>query len=250
MTESLTPATHPKIAILGAGITGLSAAWFLQKLGHQPVLFESASRPGGVIHTGQEQGFVFEHGPNSLLLKGSALAELLQDLDLESQIIEANPAANLRFIVRAGKIQALPLSPLDALTNPFLSFPAKLRLLLEPFQPKSSLPDEPLSSSSAVARPSNLSTSSSTPLSPVFTLAPRKPSPPATPSPSSGTSNNNTAPCSKASSAAPKLPAPKSGDASSPSPTASKPSPTPWPCAARTASASTPPFKASNKKTP
>lgn len=41
-----------KIAILGAGPAGLSAAWFLKKLGFAPTLFDPARKPGGVLRNG------------------------------------------------------------------------------------------------------------------------------------------------------------------------------------------------------
>lgn len=38
-----------KIAIIGAGPAGLTCAYFLARLGYQPRVFESASRPGGML---------------------------------------------------------------------------------------------------------------------------------------------------------------------------------------------------------
>ena len=37
-----------KIGIIGAGFTGLSAAYYLQKKGHSVTLFEKESYPGGL----------------------------------------------------------------------------------------------------------------------------------------------------------------------------------------------------------
>jgi len=136
--------TSPKIAILGAGLSGLSAAYFLNKKGLSPFLFEAAPRAGGVIRTGNEHGFQFEYGPNSLLLNGGDLADLISELNLQSELVEANPDSNKRFIVRNGKPVAAPMSPLSFITSPLLSFCGKIRLLLEPFQPKSEKTDETL----------------------------------------------------------------------------------------------------------
>jgi NADH-quinone oxidoreductase subunit F len=38
-----------KVAIIGAGPSGLSAGYFLARLGYKPVVFESESRPGGML---------------------------------------------------------------------------------------------------------------------------------------------------------------------------------------------------------
>ncbi|MEV6633780.1 FAD-dependent oxidoreductase [Actinoplanes sp. NPDC051470] len=40
-----------RIAIVGAGITGLSAAWMLDGSGHEVVLFEAGEVAGGHAHT-------------------------------------------------------------------------------------------------------------------------------------------------------------------------------------------------------
>jgi protoporphyrinogen/coproporphyrinogen III oxidase len=133
-----------RVAILGAGLSGLCAAWFLKKLGLTTTLFESAAQAGGMIRTGKEDGFQFEYGPNSLLLQGGDLADLIIDLGLESELIEANTKANKRFIVHHGQPVAAPMSLLSFITSPLLSTQGKIRLLTEPFRPKSKEPDESL----------------------------------------------------------------------------------------------------------
>ncbi len=48
-----------KIAIIGAGISGVSAAARLKELGHTPVLFERKDRLGGLIRCTREDGFLY-----------------------------------------------------------------------------------------------------------------------------------------------------------------------------------------------
>lgn len=43
------PATHKKVAIVGGGPAGLTAAGELQKLGHQVTIYEALHKPGGVL---------------------------------------------------------------------------------------------------------------------------------------------------------------------------------------------------------
>jgi protoporphyrinogen/coproporphyrinogen III oxidase len=133
-----------RVAVLGAGLSGLSAAYFLKKGGLTPWIFEASPRAGGVIRTEQQHGFQFEYGPNSLLLNGGELADLMTELGLESEVVEANSEAKKRFIVRNGKAVAAPMSLGSFLTSPLLSCSGKLRLLSEPFRPKSQQPDESL----------------------------------------------------------------------------------------------------------
>ncbi len=121
------------IAILGAGITGLTAAHRLAVQGHKVRVFEQSGRTGGAIGTEQCEGWLIERGPNSLLEGDPALASLIRELDLADERISANPSAKKRFIVRAGRALAVPLSPPALLSTKLFSFGAKLRLFREIF---------------------------------------------------------------------------------------------------------------------
>lgn len=132
----ITPAMSaaPKsIAILGAGITGLTAAHRLAKQGHKVGVFEKNARAGGVIGSDLIDGWLLEHGPNSLLESEPALTALLAELNLNAQVCPANTVAKKRFIVRDGKPVAAPMSPPALLKTPLFSFGAKCRLLGEFF---------------------------------------------------------------------------------------------------------------------
>lgn len=124
------------VAVIGAGITGLTAACRLQQLGHDVTVFEAAPRPGGVIRSERADGWLVEHGPNSLNAPEPAVQAFLAELGLESVRVDAAPLARKRFIVRDGRPAALPTSPLGLLRTPVLSLRGKFRLLLEPFIPR------------------------------------------------------------------------------------------------------------------
>ena len=100
-------------------------------------VLESRDRVGGVIGTEREGGCLVELGPNSTLQKpgGSedALGRLVAEVGLSGRLVAAAPAAKKRFVMRGGRLHALPTSPLDFLRSPLFSWPAKLRLLGEPF---------------------------------------------------------------------------------------------------------------------
>lgn len=124
----------PKVCIIGAGITGLATAWQLKQAGHDCTVLESSVRVGGAIHSIRKDGFLAEEGPNSIQLGSLEIEAFLKSVPgLPPQIIEAEPAANKRFIVRYGKALAVPMGPLSALTSPLWSFAGKLRVLKEPF---------------------------------------------------------------------------------------------------------------------
>ena len=74
-------------------------------------VFEQGSQPGGSVRTIREKGYLVEAGPNSLQYGAPDLKDLVRDLDLESALLPANPAAKKRFIVRGGKFMAVPAGP-------------------------------------------------------------------------------------------------------------------------------------------
>ena len=130
------------IAILGAGITGLTAAHRLTQRGHRVRVFESTGRVGGAIRTEISGDWLIEAGPNTLLAGEPALATLIDELGLAGERIGANPAARHRYLVRRGRALAAPLSPPAFLTSSLFSLGAKLRLLTESLKrPRTRLAD-------------------------------------------------------------------------------------------------------------
>ena len=119
------------IAILGAGVTGLTAAFRLSQRGHCVRLFEASSRVGGAVRTERTDGWLIEGGPNSLLSGEPALAALIDELGLAAERLGANPAAKNRYIVRRGRPVAAPVSPPALFSSPLFSFGAKVRLFAE-----------------------------------------------------------------------------------------------------------------------
>jgi protoporphyrinogen/coproporphyrinogen III oxidase len=125
------------IVIIGAGISGLSVAWFLHKKGREVRILECKERVGGVIQSQETDGYLFERGPNSTLRRpdteDDALGRLVEQVGLKQHLIVASTEAQNRYIVRDGRLLSLPSSPLGMITNNLFSWPAKMRLLREPF---------------------------------------------------------------------------------------------------------------------
>lgn len=121
------------IAILGGGITGLTAAYELLKLGHKPTVFESSPRIGGAIETIRQNDFLAECGPNTLLETSPRISNLISDLGLDSRKRYANPSMKNRYIIKGGKPVPMPLSPGQFVTTKLFSLGAKLNLIKEPF---------------------------------------------------------------------------------------------------------------------
>lgn len=121
------------VIVVGGGISGLAAAWRLQRRGVRVVVLEAAPRAGGTIGSTREHGCLLESGPNSTLETTPLIGELIGELGIAGERIAAQPAARSRYILRDGRLIALPLSPLAFFATPLFSVGAKLRLLREPF---------------------------------------------------------------------------------------------------------------------
>ncbi len=119
--------------VVGAGISGLTAAYRLQCAGRSVQLLDAAARPGGVIGSVLRDGCLFERGPNSALDTTPLIGELVADLGLGSQMRMASKTADTRYVVRNGRLTALPTSPGAFFSTPLFSASAKLALLREVF---------------------------------------------------------------------------------------------------------------------
>jgi oxygen-dependent protoporphyrinogen oxidase len=135
-----------RIAIIGGGIAGLSAAFYLEKARHagadlQWALFEKSDRLGGVIQTERRDGFVIEAGPDSFLSIKPDASRLCQELGLGDQLIPSNDASRKTYILVKGKLVPIPqglefmvptrIWPMA--TTPLFSFKTKLRMAAELF---------------------------------------------------------------------------------------------------------------------
>jgi oxygen-dependent protoporphyrinogen oxidase len=123
------------VAIIGAGITGLTTAFCLKRHSLPVTVYEASARVGGVIQSVRRDGFLAESGPNTLLETSPEIAQLIRDLNLESRRRYTDPNAEARFVVRGKEPVAMPSSPLGIFTSELLSVKAKFALLHEPFVP-------------------------------------------------------------------------------------------------------------------
>jgi protoporphyrinogen/coproporphyrinogen III oxidase len=133
-----------QVLVIGAGITGLTAAYELKKRGIDFRVIDKSSDTGGVISTHEENGFIYETGPNTGVLSQPDGAELIQELDGLCEIEIANAAAKKRWIWKSGSWHALPAGLKAAIDTPLFTLKDKFRILLEPFRPKGNNPDETL----------------------------------------------------------------------------------------------------------
>lgn len=128
--------------IIGAGLTGLTLAFYLKRAGKKVVVVEKSNRTGGVMSTTSEDGFTYETGPNSGSMGSVEMAELFEDLGDKCELETANEASKQRWIWKNGQWHSLPSSLWTGITTPLFSFYDKFRILGEPFRKKGNNPYE------------------------------------------------------------------------------------------------------------
>lgn len=121
------------VAIIGGGITGLTAAFYLKRAGVPVTVYEASGRVGGVIQSQRMDGYLAEFGPNTLLETSSRIGKLVRDAGLQSRRLDPDPKAEARYVVRYRRPIAMPGSPLGFFTTKLFTARAKLAVLREPF---------------------------------------------------------------------------------------------------------------------
>jgi oxygen-dependent protoporphyrinogen oxidase len=96
------------VVIVGGGITGLSAAFYLNRAGIPATLVNASPRLGGVITTETVQGCVIEGGPDSFLASKPAAMELIRELGMADDVIGSNDSRRVTYIRRHGRMVPLP----------------------------------------------------------------------------------------------------------------------------------------------
>jgi oxygen-dependent protoporphyrinogen oxidase len=120
---------NTQVAVIGGGISGLACAYRLFQLGVPVTLLEAEEQPGGLIGTVEQDGILFETGPQSFQAIDSVL-DLVREIGLENHLCEANPRAP-RYVLRQGKLQKIPMSPQAILGSSLLGVSSRWRVATE-----------------------------------------------------------------------------------------------------------------------
>ncbi len=128
-----------KVAIIGGGIAGLSAAYDLSRAGVESILFEKRPRLGGVIETQNWEHCVFDTGPDSFISQKPELLTLIKELGMGDEVIGSNDHQRTTYIVKKGRLIALPdgvmmIVPskvMPMVKSPLLSWGTKIRMGME-----------------------------------------------------------------------------------------------------------------------
>ena len=130
--------------VVGAGISGLTTAYALQKAGIATRVVEAAARPGGVIQSLKRDGYLIECGPQSFGGNGS-ISAMCRDLGILEERVLADPKAP-RYVLIDGKLQNVPMGP-GLLASSFMSGGTRTAILRDIFgRSESPEPDESVAS--------------------------------------------------------------------------------------------------------
>ncbi len=127
-----------KIVIIGGGISGLSAAWFIKEKfgsGADFRLYEKDSRLGGTIGTTREEGYTVDWGSNGFLDREPLTLEMIDKIGLKDRLYPANDKSTRRFICRGGRLWEISPHPVKFMKSGLLSLKGRLRIPLELFIP-------------------------------------------------------------------------------------------------------------------
>ena len=140
------------VLVVGAGISGLAAAYELTKRGQRVRVREASSRAGGLIQTEHTDGFTIEAGPDSILNAKPAALDLIRELGLQDELMGVRqPGA---FVLKGHTLHALPqpsflgipLTPEALAAYDLLSPEGRARMAQEPTVPAGHGHDESVGS--------------------------------------------------------------------------------------------------------
>ncbi|MFQ5722025.1 MAG: protoporphyrinogen oxidase [Candidatus Aminicenantales bacterium] len=126
-----------RIGIIGAGISGLSTAFYISKFLREEKenfilgVFEKEERPGGTIISQNKAGFLVEGGPNGFLDSKPSTLHLCSELNLNSKLLPANSSSQRRYIFLKDRLILVPEKPVKFLKSDIMSFKGKIRLFME-----------------------------------------------------------------------------------------------------------------------
>ncbi|CAI9283392.1 unnamed protein product [Lactuca saligna] len=120
-----------RVAVVGAGVSGLAAAYKLKVHGLNVTVFEADGRAGGKLRSISQDGLIWDEGANTMTESEADVSSLLDDLGLRDK--QQFPLSqHKRYIVRNGQPVLIPSNPIALIQSSFLSTQSKFQILLEP----------------------------------------------------------------------------------------------------------------------
>jgi oxygen-dependent protoporphyrinogen oxidase len=124
------------VVVLGAGISGLTLAFELRRLGHPVLVLEGDHRAGGKIESDHRDGYLCERGPASYLDRSGSIAAVAKALGIEGRVLLAGDAADRRLVAANGRLHDTPTTAAAFAASSLLPWTAKLRASLDLVLPR------------------------------------------------------------------------------------------------------------------
>lgn len=100
-----------RVVVIGGGIAGLVAAWECARIGMPVTLIEQQPRLGGRIETDELDGITVDLAPEAFSLSAPALAGLLDELELRSEVEPARDGSVAVALATPGGPRVVTLPP-------------------------------------------------------------------------------------------------------------------------------------------
>ncbi len=123
--------------IIGAGISGLSSAYFLSKTNKSFLVLESSNDIGGNIKSKNIKNFICEIGPNTVLMNNDSIKKIIKEVGLKNKILYPDEKINKnRYVLVKDRLTKIPTSLYEFIFSKILSFKSKISIVFESLIPK------------------------------------------------------------------------------------------------------------------
>lgn len=148
----MTRSSHPRVAVVGGGITGLTAAHALAAAEHAPevVVIEAAAATGGKLRTSPFAGHPgIDEGPDAFLARLPWATDHARRVGLGDSLVapESGRAAvwwQQLHDIPQGLLLGMPTDVMGMARSRLLSWPGKVRAATEPFRRRTDLSPDSL----------------------------------------------------------------------------------------------------------
>ncbi len=105
------------VVVVGGGISGLAAAYELQRRSISVRVLDASDRPGGVIRTDRFDGWIIDGGPDSMLVQKPAAVGLCRELGIADRLV-STLTPRTAYVLRNGRLHPIA-------EGSFLGFPVR-----------------------------------------------------------------------------------------------------------------------------
>lgn len=130
------------IIVIGAGLTGLTTAFYAKKSGKNVLVIERDNVVGGQMRSYNVGEYIFEGGPSTGVVAYPEVAELFEELKDDVEMDIALPTSKCRLIWKKNRFHPLPSGLKSAVTTPLFTLKDKFRIMGEPWRKRGTNPNE------------------------------------------------------------------------------------------------------------